>query len=135
MYSVVVCIVCRYTGVLTTTIDLDYDLVTTDRFPTLNVSVNDTEFIAFLTVNVEVVDINDNSPVFDNDTYRYSEYNCLVRTLALTLLHFLYCYRFDVEENSASGTIIGQVQATDNDSGTFGQIIYTIYGPPEVTSR
>ena len=62
---------CRETGVITTTIDLDYDLVTTDRFPTLNVSVNDTEFVAFLTLNIEVVDINDNSPMFDNDTYRW----------------------------------------------------------------
>lgn len=64
---------CRETGVINTTIDLDFELsLRSSRFPTLNISVNDTEFVEFLTVNIEVVDINDNSPQFENVTYRYS---------------------------------------------------------------
>lgn len=34
-----------------------------------------------------------------------------------------------------TGVIIGQVQATDIDSGTFGQVQYSIYGPYDVTGR
>lgn len=44
-------------------------------------------------------------------------------------------YRFDVVENTAIGTVVGQVHATDIDSGTFGQIVYYFSGPAEVTDR
>ncbi len=40
-------------------------------------------------------------------------------------------YRFVVTENSAINTVIGQVQATDEDSGSFGQIEYRFYAPSD----
>lgn len=56
--------------VLNTNIILDFDLAIAVQYYTLNISVNDTEFLDFLTVNIELVDINDNSPIFANDSYR-----------------------------------------------------------------
>ena len=61
---------CRDTGVINTTLALDFDLTGIDPFPVLNVSVNDTEFVTYLQVNIEILDINDNSPQFDEETYR-----------------------------------------------------------------
>lgn len=57
--------------VLNTNIVRDFDLTTRVQYYTLNISVNDTKFLDFLTVNIELVDINDNSPIFANDSYRY----------------------------------------------------------------
>lgn len=62
---------CRASGLLNTVIVLNYDLMSAVRFYNLNISVNDTRYVDFVTVNVELVDINDNSPVFANDSYRY----------------------------------------------------------------
>lgn len=53
-----------------TAITLDFDLISAAQFYTLNISVNDTENAEYLTVNIELVDINDNSPEFANDSYR-----------------------------------------------------------------
>ena len=38
-------------------------------------------------------------------------------------------------ENSPTGTVLGEVQAVDIDSGSFGQIEYTLDGPANVTDR
>lgn len=38
-------------------------------------------------------------------------------------------------ENSEIGTLVGEVQATDEDSGTFGQIEYALYGPADIISK
>ena len=38
-------------------------------------------------------------------------------------------------ENTASGTVVGEVRATDSDSGTFGQIEYILYGSSDVIDR
>jgi hypothetical protein len=35
-------------------------------------------------------------------------------------------------EESEAGTIVGELQATDIDMGTFGEIEYTIDGPYEI---
>ena len=55
---------------MNTSLVLDFDLITAVKFYTLNISVNDTENVDFLTVNIGLVDINDNSPEFANATYR-----------------------------------------------------------------
>lgn len=55
--------------VLNTDISMDFDLGPARSY-ILNISVNDTEFVDYLTVIVELVDINDNSPDFVNDSYR-----------------------------------------------------------------
>ena len=52
---------------LWTTVALNYDLGTQSY--DLRVSVNDTEQVDFLQINVLVLDINDNDPMFANETY------------------------------------------------------------------
>lgn len=56
-------------------------------------------------VDVTLLDMNDNSPVFEESTYK-----------------------FNVKENSTIGTKIGDVQATDKDYGIFGEIEYSLTG-------
>uniref|UniRef100_A0A667WI06 FAT atypical cadherin 1a n=1 Tax=Myripristis murdjan TaxID=586833 RepID=A0A667WI06_9TELE len=60
-------------------------------------------------VNIQVKDLNDNKPVFESDPYE-----------AVTV------------ENLPSGTPVIQVKATDQDSGTNGQVIYSL--DPKQTS-
>ena len=59
----------------------------------------------FVTVNVE--DVNDNSPEFTNMTY--------------TLM---------IPENTATNTRYTDIKATDPDSGSFGQLEYSIITLP-----
>lgn len=78
-------------------------------------------FSSFADVFVTVKDINDNSPVFLNESYRY-----FVLYTIESLTGTLLCYRFVVGVNPPIGTIVGRVQATDADSGNFGQINYRL---------
>ncbi len=45
-------------------------------------------------------------------------------------LHILF-HSFVVSESLVIGKVVGQVQATDDDSGTFGQIEYRLYAPSD----
>uniref|UniRef100_A0A1B0FB48 Cadherin domain-containing protein n=1 Tax=Glossina morsitans morsitans TaxID=37546 RepID=A0A1B0FB48_GLOMM len=56
-------------------------------------------------VNVELTDLNDNSPVFE-----------------------LSSYRFSVSENLPPNSRIGSITATEKDSGKFGDITYCLKG-------
>ncbi|XP_026729820.1 cadherin-23 isoform X2 [Trichoplusia ni] len=56
-------------------------------------------------VNIKLLDMNDNSPIFEEATYK-----------------------FNVPENATIGTKIGDVFATDRDYGIFGEIEYTLTG-------
>ena len=49
---------------------LDYDANPDLRNPELTVIVNDTDFTDEITINIVLVDINDNTPMFENDTYQ-----------------------------------------------------------------
>lgn len=40
-----------------------------------------------------------------------------------------------MEENSPTGSFIGLVEANDIDSGTFGQVEYSLDGPSDVINR
>ena len=90
----------RVTGVVTTTTDLDREDV--DRFSLL-VTANDTVFTSTLTVEVVVLDINDNAPVFTNDVFV-----------------------FNVSESQPAGTVVAMVTATDADLGRNAQLTYGI---------
>ncbi len=52
-----------------TTRRLDFDNATLNTSFTLRVTVNDTVHIDSITVDISVVDLNDNNPVFVNSTY------------------------------------------------------------------
>uniref|UniRef100_A0A8C7P4Z4 FAT atypical cadherin 1a n=1 Tax=Oncorhynchus mykiss TaxID=8022 RepID=A0A8C7P4Z4_ONCMY len=61
------------------------------------------ETVAFVNINIQVKDLNDNKPVFESDPYEAV-----------------------VVENLPDGTPVIQVKATDQDSGTNGQVIYSL---------
>ena len=90
----------RVTGVITTTVDLDREDV--DRF-SLRVTANDTVFTSTLAVDVVVLDINDNAPVFTEGVFV-----------------------FNVSESQPAGTVIAMVTATDADLGQNAQLTYGI---------
>ena len=55
---------------LNTTISLDYDFLSVAlRSYTLQIRVNDSANIDILRVDITLVDLNDNSPIFANDSY------------------------------------------------------------------
>ena len=54
-------------------------------------------------ITVTVVDFNDHSPIIQQDLYSFS-----------------------VQENGASGNVVGEVVATDDDSGEFGNIQFSL---------
>ncbi|XP_040831246.1 protocadherin beta-16-like isoform X2 [Ochotona curzoniae] len=63
-------------------------------------------------VRIEVGDVNDNAPEFEQPVYRVQ-----------------------VPENSPEGTLVVTVVATDSDSGTNGKISYTLIQPSEGISK
>ncbi|XP_039748897.1 cadherin-23 [Pararge aegeria] len=86
---------------------LDYDVDDEDKrlfsFDIVT-SVNDDE-LSFARVNIKLLDMNDNAPVFDEPHYK-----------------------FNVLENAPIDYKIGNVQATDKDYGIFGEIEYSLIG-------
>jgi hypothetical protein len=67
-------------------------------------SVNDVE-LSSARVNIKLLDMNDNTPEFDQISYK-----------------------FNVMENSTIGTKVGDAHATDRDYGIFGDIEYSLTG-------
>ncbi|KAK9891762.1 hypothetical protein WA026_016560 [Henosepilachna vigintioctopunctata] len=93
------------TGVVTIARTVDYEKIQSLNFtiyafdsgvPQLNTSV---------TVIVNVINLNDNSPQFPTKSYNVS-----------------------VAENSPDGTVIARVNATDLDKGVFGKVTYRLVG-------
>lgn len=66
--------------------------------------LNDTD-LSSSRINIKLLDMNDNAPVFDQSSYK-----------------------FNVYENATVGSKIGDVQASDKDYGIFGEIEYTLTG-------
>ncbi|KAM6924214.1 protocadherin Fat 2 [Xenentodon cancila] len=81
------------------------DRETKDRY-TLKVMATDGKFEALNTINVHVLDVNDNSPVCEQ----------LVYTEVVT-------------ENSPTGRFVLKASASDPDVGANGEISYTLHGP------
>uniref|UniRef100_A0A8C7FQ74 Protocadherin-16 n=1 Tax=Oncorhynchus kisutch TaxID=8019 RepID=A0A8C7FQ74_ONCKI len=91
------------TGIITTLSQLDYE-----SQPRPNVTVVATDrgrpsLSSTALVHVVLQDINDNEPVFGTNFYNVS-----------------------IKENTAAGTCILEVTATDADGGSFGSISYTL---------
>ena len=112
------------TNILLLTIFIPPDSMGTQSYD-LIVSVNDTEQLDFLQINVLVQDVNDNDPIFANETYKQV---AIAPHFHYALILTLVTCSFAVRENEAVGTIIGEVYAEDVDTGTFGEIVYSISG-------
>ncbi|KAM6972795.1 protocadherin Fat 1a [Aplochiton taeniatus] len=67
------------------------------------------EIVAAVDINIQVKDLNDNAPIFESDPYEAV-----------------------VVENMPGGTSVIQVKATDLDSGSNGQVVYSL--DPKQTS-
>ncbi|XP_023190165.1 protocadherin-23 [Xiphophorus maculatus] len=94
----------RYTGVITLTRPLDYEAET--EF-TLRVSASDSLHQTSGQVTVQVLDANDNSPVFTQVSYQV-----------------------EVSELVSADTLVVNVAATDRDSGLNGKISYRLLSSP-----
>ncbi|NXA17585.1 FAT2 protein, partial [Ibidorhyncha struthersii] len=66
-------------------------------------SHQETELVSLVSVNIQVQDVNDNRPVFEADPYKAF-----------------------VMENMPSGTTVIQVTANDQDTGSDGQVTYSL---------
>ncbi|KAM3875515.1 LOW QUALITY PROTEIN: protocadherin-16-like [Diretmus argenteus] len=91
------------TGIITTLSQLDYE-----KNPKPSVTVVATDggkppLTSTAVVNIVLQDINDNEPIFERNFYNVS-----------------------VKENTAPGTCILEVTATDADGGSFGSISYSL---------
>ncbi|KAK2846728.1 hypothetical protein Q5P01_009727 [Channa striata] len=91
------------TGIITTLSQMDYEL---NPNPSITVVATDggkPPLSSTAVVNVVLQDINDNEPVFEKNFYNVS-----------------------IKENTAPGTCILEVTATDADGGSFGSITYSL---------
>lgn len=92
-----------YSGIIRTARKLDRENVALYTLKAFAVDKGVPPLKAAVDIQVSVLDINDNAPVFEKDE--------------------LYIY---VEENSAVGSTLARVSATDPDEGTNAQILYQI---------
>ncbi|XP_066504962.1 cadherin EGF LAG seven-pass G-type receptor 1 [Hoplias malabaricus] len=92
-----------YSGIIRTARKLDRENVATYNLKAFAVDKGVPPLRTAVDIQVTVLDINDNAPVFEKDE--------------------LYIY---VEENSAVGSTLARISATDPDEGTNAQILYQI---------
>lgn len=85
---------------------LDYDVEEEKRLFAFDIvaSANGIE-LSSARVNVKLLDVNDNSPVFDSPSYK-----------------------LEVAEGAPPGTVVGEVSATDRDYGIYGELEYSLTG-------
>ena len=55
---------------MVTSVELDYDLYPDLRVQELTIVVNDTVYTDQITLTVELLDVNDNTPQFENSSYQ-----------------------------------------------------------------
>uniref|UniRef100_A0A7E4VZ19 Cadherin domain-containing protein n=1 Tax=Panagrellus redivivus TaxID=6233 RepID=A0A7E4VZ19_PANRE len=97
------------TGELSLNSALDFE---TQQFHDLTVKVTDNsnvEMFSTILIHLEVIDVNDNAPVFSQP----------------------YCLA-SIEENAPPGMVIANVTATDADSGPNGRVFYSIVNEKHV---
>ncbi|XP_025413054.1 cadherin-87A isoform X2 [Sipha flava] len=93
------------TGVIYTKEKLDFESIETININLIAYDTGHPQLSTTATILIKVININDNSPIF-NETE----------------------YRAEIEENSPSGTYVTHVIATDADKGLFGLVHYSIIG-------
>uniref|UniRef100_A0A1I8HHU0 Cadherin domain-containing protein n=1 Tax=Macrostomum lignano TaxID=282301 RepID=A0A1I8HHU0_9PLAT len=85
---------------------LDYETVQSVTFQIVATETRTTQrFSSTATVQLQILDVNDNRPVFNQSGYA-----------------------FTIPENSPINTFVGRVKATDADSGAFGTVSYALDG-------
>ncbi|KAM9769368.1 protocadherin-23 [Menidia menidia] len=94
----------RYTGVITLTRALDYEVETEY---TLTVCASDSLYQTTGEVKVQVLDVNDNAPVFSQASYQV-----------------------ELSELVSEETLVLTVSATDRDSGINGNVSYRLLSSP-----
>ncbi|KAG4077206.1 hypothetical protein HA402_016193 [Bradysia odoriphaga] len=93
------------TGLIQSIKRIDYEKI---KQINLIATVTDTgipQLTSTATISVDVINTNDNDPVF-----------------------YMTEYVFKVLENSPKGTVIGKIDAKDDDDGAFGEISYALVG-------
>ena len=91
------------TGMITTNSVLDYEKMHTFRFRVIAQDNGKTKLSSTATVTLDIVDINDESPIFVLPNYNFALY-----------------------ENTAAGSEVGRVVATDPDSNPYNRVTYTM---------
>lgn len=83
-----------FAGLITSKKRIDYEKVKTIKLSAIVTDTGIPQLSSTADITIDVININDNDPIFDMDIYN-----------------------FTVRENSPRGTIVGQIRATDNDDG------------------
>ena len=92
------------TGSLYTTGNLDRE---TEETHILRITLTNSQSLStYLDIEIEILDVNDNTPVFDQPSFT-----------------------FTVMENQPNETVVGQVVASDRDSGSNGMVMYSFRSP------
>ncbi|XP_053682239.1 cadherin-87A [Sabethes cyaneus] len=97
------------TGLIRSKARIDYEQVSMINFNVVVVDTGIPQLSSTAEVTVDVINANDNDPVFEAPEYQ------------MTVL-----------ENSPAGTVVGSVTAEDNDLGMYGEITYSIVGDHSV---
>lgn len=123
----------RYSGVLSLTRALDHEEQAEYR---LTVLASDSLHQTSGEVRVQVLDLNDNAPVFIQDCYQV-RVPCPSRdgrmdrwTDGWTRVTSPVVFKVDVSELAAADTLLVTVSATDRDSGANGEISYRLLSSP-----
>uniref|UniRef100_A0A670Z7Q3 FAT atypical cadherin 2 n=1 Tax=Pseudonaja textilis TaxID=8673 RepID=A0A670Z7Q3_PSETE len=94
----------KQTGILTVQKPMDYEKMKWYQVDVLaRSSYKNTELFSLVTINIHVKDVNDNKPIFEADPYRAF-----------------------VMENMPAGTPVIQITANDQDTGSDGQVTYSL---------
>ncbi|XP_062976958.1 protocadherin Fat 2 isoform X2 [Elgaria multicarinata webbii] len=98
----------RQTGALTIKKAMDHEKMKWYQVDVLaHCSHQDTDLVSLVSINIHVKDVNDNKPVFEADPYRAF-----------------------VMENMPAGTTVIQVTANDQDTGSDGEVTYSLGTEP-----
>ncbi|XP_028574146.2 protocadherin Fat 2 [Podarcis muralis] len=98
----------KRTGTLTIEKAMDHEKMKWYQIDVLaHCSHQDTDLVSLVSINIHVKDVNDNKPIFEADPYRAF-----------------------VMENMPPGTTVIQVTANDQDTGSDGQVSYSLGSEP-----
>lgn len=117
----------RYTGVVTLTQALDYE---EQAEYMLTVLASDSLHQTSGEVKVQVLDVNDNAPVFSKDSYQVKVPRSSVQKPGPMQADTCFISQVDLSELVAADTLVLSVSATDRDSGLNGEITYRLLSSP-----